>query len=101
MFRGELQRLAPRASQQLPHPAMSAAAGGPLAVRQDETLGKLVLTEPRFQGSVLVDPRQSSQLHCGQVVQVMFRPRDQTLVEYVNERLRKWIRTKVDAAEQD
>ncbi len=80
---------------------MSAAAGGPLAVQQDEVLNKLVLTEPRFQATVLVNAVQSSQLHCGQIVQVMFRPRDESLAEYLGKLLRKWLRTKFEEAERD
>ena len=96
--RGAFVRLSPRASRQLPHPAMGAAAGGPLAI-QDGDEGEPVLTEPRFQATVEVGSRPAASLRCGQVVQVHFGPRRERLATFLVQRFQKWIASKVKLAE--
>ena len=62
------QPLRPRARQSLPHPALSAASGGPLAVEpstDEEATVRLV--QPQLESVVPLDPVTSSTIHAGQI----------------------------------
>ena len=68
IYAGTLSRIEPRASRELPHPALSATVGGPLSVkaaaeRDGPTESQLV--EPRFPGVVTLAPEMCGQLACG------------------------------------
>ena len=65
---GILRRLEPRASRRLPHPALSAMVGGPLAVSQADAKGhpaESQLIIPQFPGVIVVSSETSPQLACG------------------------------------
>ncbi len=67
-YEGTLTSLEPRASRHLPHPALSAAVGGPLPVSQPDADGnrdEARLVEPRFQGVIALSPETSPLLACG------------------------------------
>lgn len=60
----------PRGSREVPHPAMAATAGGPLAVtaKQDDQQGSGVeLLTPRFEAIVPIPPGKSDLVRCGEV----------------------------------
>ncbi|MDG2221163.1 MAG: peptidase M50 [Rubripirellula sp.] len=61
--------LRPRARRSLPHPALAATAGGPLAVEQtsDERAETVQVIEARMQSFTPLDPVTSTQIHCGQI----------------------------------
>jgi putative peptide zinc metalloprotease protein len=68
LYEGTLTQLEPRASRQLPHPALSATVGGDLPVVQsdaesDQTGARLV--DPQFPGVIALPPETSQQLACG------------------------------------
>lgn len=89
---GTLHRLAPRASVQLPHPAMAATEGGTLTVVATEHPhdGSTELLEPRFQGTVELSPDHASTLYCGQRVQVLLGFRRKPLLHWVIDFARAW-----------
>lgn len=93
---GVLQRLAPRASLELLHPAMSALAGGPLAVTEVEesksTTARTRLTEPRFRGVILLTPDQSRILGAGARGYAMFGLRNMSIGEFTWLRFTRWLR---------
>ncbi|SMP69625.1 hypothetical protein SAMN06265222_11273 [Neorhodopirellula lusitana] len=61
----------PRASLNVPHPALAATAGGPVPVspsRSDSDNGpKVEFLTPRFEAVVQLAPGQSDLVHCGEV----------------------------------
>ncbi|TWT87939.1 site-2 protease family protein [Neorhodopirellula pilleata] len=64
----------PRASREVPHPAMSATAGGPLAVsptHSDSVQGReqpgIELIAPRFEAVVPLSPGLSDSVRCGEL----------------------------------
>jgi putative peptide zinc metalloprotease protein len=65
-FQGTLSRIEPRASRDLTHPALSAAAGGPLAVTESTDKVECQLVTPRFRGVITLAPDKCDQLFCGQ-----------------------------------
>lgn len=60
--------LRPRARQSLPHPALSAAVGGPLPVEPspDEN-EQMRVVDPQLQGLTKLDPVTSAEIHAGQI----------------------------------
>lgn len=90
---GNLHRLNPRASNELPHPAMSSTVGGDLTVSQQEGNGeaKMRLTEPRFQGVVKLAPDVCRDLGCGEQGYAILGLRDQSIGVYVWIRLHRWM----------
>ncbi len=68
LYEGTLVSLEPRASRRLPHPALSAAVDGPLAVVEDDASDGTVearLVEPRFPGVITATPKVGPELACG------------------------------------
>jgi putative peptide zinc metalloprotease protein len=59
--------LAPRARLDVPHPALSAAAGGPLAIESIGDPPETKLIEPYMQSRTPLDPIASQQVHAGQI----------------------------------
>jgi multidrug efflux pump subunit AcrA (membrane-fusion protein) len=98
-----LTKLDPRASLELPHPALGAHVGGPIAVRMKATPADAVqradqpyeLLSPRFFGTVVLTPAQSRALYAGQLGTVQFR----TAAESAGVRLVKdfgqWLRKRL------
>jgi len=71
-------RMAPRASDELPYESLSAHCGGPLTTMRDDQ-GKWKLVEPRFDAVIELDARQSRSLYCGQHVYVFLGPGNHSL----------------------
>ena len=70
---GTLERVNPRATRNLPHPALAATSGGSLPVAEDKTnnvqdpnSARLKLTEHRFDAVVRLDPGDAAELRCGE-----------------------------------
>jgi putative peptide zinc metalloprotease protein len=60
--------LRPRARQSLPHPALAASVGGPIAVEPTSDEDELVrMIEPQLESVAPLDPVTSSAIHAGQV----------------------------------
>ncbi len=91
--RGTLQGLEPRASAELPHPAMSSRVGGPLAVTEggNSQQPRLLLTEPRFRGVVSLAPGASRDLGAGEQGYALIGPRDESIGEVVWVGLTRWL----------
>jgi putative peptide zinc metalloprotease protein len=98
-FDAPLAPLEPRASQEPPHPALLATAGGPLAAmpRGEEEqpaardLPDHKLLTPCFTGHVPLSPVQSRGLLCGQLLEVGFRSSRETIAQRVWLTLQRWI----------
>lgn len=58
--------LQPTAQQELPHPALSAAAGGPLAVQPAGDSGDPQMLQPRMQSITRLSPAISARVRAGQ-----------------------------------
>ncbi len=94
-----LTSLDPRGSSELPHAALSAAAGGPLAVkpaaRAEETAekreGKCELISPVFQGKAVLTADESRRLRAGQLVTVTFRAEGETVAMRIYLDVERWI----------
>lgn len=91
---GTLERLDPRASTRLPHPAMSGRVGGPLAVTEpseaeaNETGMRLV--EPRFRGVIAISPQIARQLGAGEQGYAMLGLRQESIGELAWVRFYRW-----------
>lgn len=102
---GTLQRINPRASRTLPHPAMSATSGGPLAVVENDDTNEstksrnpLRLTEHRFDGVVALGPEQSRMLRCGERATVSFGIPDGSLAVHLYRSGHRWLQAQLDNA---
>ncbi len=96
---GLLTRVEPRASTQLPHPALAATEGGPLTVKEPDDEERqanrnLELTEPRYRAVVRLPDGRSSPLFCGERGVVSFGPHRQPIGIALNRRLTTWIDAK-------
>ncbi len=102
-----LSRVEPRASLALPHPALSAAEGGPLPVRPkdpadgdraDRDKGarqKYELLAPRFSAQVVLSASESLLLGAGQRGQVVLQPGEEMLGAHCLKLAQVWARDKV------
>lgn len=63
------QKLLPRASRSVPHPALAATVGGPLPVvpLQNDQGSDLELLSPRFEAVVALPPGLADSIRCGEV----------------------------------
>jgi putative peptide zinc metalloprotease protein len=106
-FNASLARLEPRASQEPPHPALLATAGGPLAAtprREEQSSGdnlpEYQLLLPCFVGRVTLSSAESSALLCGQLLEVGFRSPQQNVAHRAWQTLRRWLDDQI-AAQRD
>lgn len=113
-LRGKIAEIKPRATTRLPHPAFSAAAGGPLVVRTLPTMhtrrksslatspGKQgeewELLDPHFVATVVLDDADDSSLGAGQIGYVQLRTVQGTIGERMFSSAAQWIRQKRKAA---
>ena len=94
-----LTSIDPRGSNELPHAALSAAVGGPLAVkpaaRTEETSKKqdlrYELTSPVFQGKAALSADESRRLHAGQLTTLSFHTEEETVAMRIYRGLERWI----------
>lgn len=89
---GRLDRLEPRASTVLPHPAMSSAVGGSLSVTQQQDNGQteLRLVEPRFRGVITLSPEVCKDLGAGEQGYAMLGLRQESIGEFAWVRFHRW-----------
>jgi putative peptide zinc metalloprotease protein len=90
---GRLDRLDPRASTALPHPALSASVGGPLAVTEREDgskQAKLRLVEPRFRGVINLTPDVCRDLGAGEQGYAILGLRRVSIGAFVGDRFHRW-----------
>ena len=92
---GVLARVEPRASDRLPHPALSATVGGPLAVTETVAAtgqAEAKLVEPRFPGVIDVSPEIASQLACGDRGYAILGLGRDSVGQHVWTRFARWLR---------
>jgi putative peptide zinc metalloprotease protein len=99
---GRLERLSPRATCLLRHPALGAQAGGPLAVRpkevpaqygqsEDASSGKYELLAPRFDARIAIPPQEAALLKAGERASVRFN----WSYEAIGTRLARWLTDRI------
>jgi putative peptide zinc metalloprotease protein len=98
---GQLLRIDPRASEILPHPALSALEGGPLAVTeatgQELEDSEVRLVEPRFKGVVRLSQDASLEFSCGQQGYVVLGWNQDGLGRHLLMRAANWLDAKLGA----
>ena len=105
---GTLQRVNPRATRDLLHPALAATSGGQLAVQedkskqqQDSSTSSLKLTEHRFDAVVKLDEKDAMQLRCGERgIAALGRPSG-ALGVHIFRSGQRWLQTKLDDASRE
>ena len=93
-FRCVLANVDPRASRQLPHPALAASNDGPLAVQpleDGENDEQWQLVEPRFVAKLPLDPQQSAKLRAGQQTTVRLQTSRGTIGSYFYRGVTGWV----------
>ncbi|MFO0912833.1 MAG: efflux RND transporter periplasmic adaptor subunit [Pirellulales bacterium] len=98
---GQLSRLNPRASTLIPHPALIATFGGPLAVTvRQESSGTgshgqtSQLAEPRSTAIVDLPAEVAAELRAGQVAQITLAQSSGTVGQHVARHVRGWLHKK-------
>ena len=89
----------PRGSSDLPHAALSATVGGPLAVKPLERTAeaaeksdhKYELTSPVFQGKVALPADEGRRLRAGQLVTISFRTEKEMVATRLYRIVQAWI----------
>ena len=103
-FRARIANVNPRASNTLADVSLAALYGGPLNVQRsrdgDSDESALRLLEPHFQMRADVEPEQASDLLTGTRVSVHLGHRSQSLLRRCQWKLREWIQTQQEMAEQ-
>jgi len=97
---GTLDRVDPRATSKLPHPAMSAAAGGVLAVspvEQEDGSSSVELLEPRFKAVIALPATTCQQLSCGQRGHAILAWSSDSFGQHVWGRFSKWLDQRLKA----
>lgn len=92
---GRLDRLDPRASTDLPHPAMSSQVGGQLAVVAHGAEGQeaMRLAEPRFRGMIELPPDVCQDLGAGEQGHAILGIRSESIGEFAWVRIHRWWET--------
>jgi hypothetical protein len=94
LYEGTLTQVEPRASRKLPHAALSALVGGPLAVSEageDDQPGESRLVQPRFPGVIAIKPETCDGLASGARGYALFGLRDEPAGQYLWNRFRHWL----------
>ncbi len=101
----KLASLTPRARDDLPHFAFAGAYGGPLDVVQrnqveqesatSELEGELMLTEPRVQVWLELDPQTSLGLRAGETGLAHLRGRSSSMGDYLWEKSFRWLKNQI------
>jgi putative peptide zinc metalloprotease protein len=106
-FAVPLTNLEPRATQEPPHAALLATAGGPLpAVPRPKTdsstegLPDTQLLSPCFIGRIELAPMESTSLRCGQLAVIGFRSPHETIAARLLTSLNGWLLDQLRRAEQ-
>jgi putative peptide zinc metalloprotease protein len=100
-FEGLLERLNPRASRQISHPALVVNAGGPLGVTvrhaassEESSEPATQLTEARGLAIVTLPEPAARQLRAGQIAYVKLGGRSESISEHVARAVRTWVERK-------
>lgn len=94
-----VQTVEPRATLHVPHEALSADNGGPLAVRlAGEHQERTELTRPHFVVRLALPPEEAAQLRAGQRADVWLRSSVATIGRAWWTDLRHWLERKIDPA---
>ena len=91
LYEGTLTRLDPRASRHLPHPALSAAVGGPLPVSGADNRAEDQLVAPRFPGVITMSPATSAQLACGDRGYALLGFSRENIGQHLWKRFSRWL----------
>ncbi len=98
-FSARMSHLNPRGRVDLPHPAFSATAGGPLPVKyrapdaqQSDDQGPLELVDPHFLARVKLSDSDSKRFRSGQPAIVSFRTKRGSIGEVLSEKVTIWLR---------
>lgn len=101
---GTLRTVGVRASKDAVHDALTATAGGSLTVQQidpgkqagnERSEARWELVEPHVRIEVDLDQHASSHLFAGQGVQVRIQTDEETLFDYLNRRVTKWVHSQI------
>ena len=103
VFQSRLLRIAPRASLECPHSALSAANGGPLAVEAKvadvedplDPQQEHSLLVPHFVGTIELTNEQSLQLKTGQVGVAAVRSHREAIGKHFYRAITRWVRQKL------
>lgn len=102
-FQSTLMKVSPRASLQPPHPALSAQAGGPLAVKpanvesgQQNSAEHYELLAPSFKGQVSLASAVSQRVNAGQIATISLRPHDEAIGPHLYHLVARWFRDKFE-----
>lgn len=96
-----LQRVNPRATHRLSHPALAAPNGGSLAVRMQKSeqradrSSKYELVEPRFLASVELPEGYALGLRAGQLAKARIRADGKSIGGHILGTVRRWMRKKM------
>jgi putative peptide zinc metalloprotease protein len=105
-LRAPLDSLDPRGRLDPLHPALCAALGGPLPVRQEEDPAaddgqdrgpRYVLLNPRFTATVRLTPAESRQVRAGQLGRVSIRAYRKSIGRHLYEMVARWVRVRMGA----
>ena len=102
-WRGRIRRFHPRATRQLPHAALAASNGGPLAVQHAQSTPngadlrqpEWELIEPRIAVYVALEPTAAEHLRAGQLGFLRFAAERESLGAYLQHSIDRWIRARV------
>jgi multidrug efflux pump subunit AcrA (membrane-fusion protein) len=98
---GMLLKVNPRASQQLFHPALAAAYGGPLPVTMNsepssaESNASATLVDPHFRATVELTPEQANRLRAGQLVRIRLTAGGRTVASHLWNVVESWAQNKL------
>jgi len=101
LWESRLDKVNPRATLAPTHPAMAAANGGPLPVKNvaskesDGSESSLELFTPRFGAVVSLNETASAQLRAGQTGYVSHRPCDESIGEHLYHAFSGWLRERL------
>jgi putative peptide zinc metalloprotease protein len=100
-FSGQFDETVVAASSEVPHEAMAATNGGPLAVFDTpkaataDQAAELMLIDHRFDGTVAIPPEIASDLCCGERGYARLGQTTETVATFVTRRVRKWVNTTI------
>jgi len=101
LWSSALEKVIPRATIALPHPALIAANGGPLPVKpvsaehSENSEDSFELLSPRFTGVVPLSKSESRSLFAGQQGQVSCRPLSESIGQHLYYAATDWIRQRL------
>ncbi len=98
-IKGDIQKINPRARDDLPHEAFAATNGGPLTVVPREQVedveddaDSLMLTDPRVQIEIAMNREDQQMLMAGQTGAMFIRSRDLYLGKYLAQNIMRFLR---------